>query len=536
MVVTQEMFFSLIGGLGLFIFGMRTMGDGLQKAAGQRMRRLLEMLTSNPVLGVLLGAFVTAVIQSSSATTVMVVGFVNAGLMTLPQAVGVIMGANIGTTFTAQLIAFRLTEYSLPAIAVGAAAYLFSSRRWVKYLGQVALGFGLLFLGMELMKEGMEPLRHQPKFVQMMLDLGVHPLYGLAAGIGLTALVQSSSATIGILQGLAAQGLITLKAALPILFGDNIGTTVTALLASIGTGITARRAAVTHLVFNLVGTFVFLALAPVVTSIVLQSSVDPVRQIANAHTLFNVSNTLLQLPFVAAMVWLVKYLVPGQESALQPGPKYLERRLLATPDAALEQAGRETQRMAQLAEETLDDAVRAFSSRDMRLIREALDKERVINDLEKEITRYLVELSRRSLTDHQSNALNALLNQINDIERVGDHAENIAELAEIRIENNLPFTELAMGDFFQMYDRIMTIYRNACQAMNTGDKPLAREVMKQEDSIDAVEKDLRERHIRRLNGGVCYPESGVVFLDILSNFERIADHASSIAHILLEND
>ena len=532
----QAMLFGFLGGLGLFIYGMRAMGDGLQKAAGDRMRRLLETLTRNPVLGLLVGAVVTAVIQSSSATTVMVVGFVNAGLMTLSQAVGVIMGANIGTTVTAQLIAFKLTDYALPALGMGVALNLFGRRKSQRDWGQVVVGFGLLFLGMETMGNAMLPLRDMPQFANLTIMYSQHSVLGVLTGFFMTALVQSSSATIGILQAMAGEGLITIQVALPILFGDNIGTCITALLSSIGASLTARRAAMLHLTIKAVGAVIFILLMPFMVYLVSLTSSDVVRQIANAHTIFNLLTAAILLPFTGYIIWLVIRMLPG-EAEVEPfdrGPKYLDRRLLKNPSIAMAQVQKELERMALIAEELLDDSFQSFLRNDPRKIKEALEKEEILNELEREINNYLVNISQRNMSSQQSTRLTILYNVVNDIERVGDHAENIVELAEYRHDHGLPFSRQALEGLTAMHSRVAGAFSQAAEGLRSEEREVLEQVIEVEDSIDRMEEELRQAHISRLNEGRCYPGSGVVFLDIISNFERIGDHASSMAYWLLE--
>ncbi len=533
--VTVDMWFSLLGGLGLFIYGMRLMGDGLQKSAGDSLRRLLEILTTNPVMGVMVGTVVTALVQSSSATTVMVVGFVNAGLMTLRQAVGVIMGANIGTTITAQLIAFKLDEYALPAIGLGAALYLFGRTKRQRYIGQIFLGFGILFLGMSVMKDAMRPLREIEEFRQMLVSLGQNPLLGVLAGFALTTVVQSSSASIGILLGLTAQGLVDLRTALPILFGDNIGTTTTALLSSIGTTVAARRAALAHLTFNVIGSAVFLLIIPILIPVVEFTSADPLRQVANAHTLFNVTNTILQLPMIGLLVYIVKRLIPGEEAVVEHGPKFLDRRILESPSIAIGQVLRELDRMGRVAREMLATSMQAVLTNDQKLVDSAREMEVVINDLEKEITHYLVDLSKLSLTDNQAERVNALLNIVNDIERVGDHADNISELAEYKIDHQLTFSDTAVEDLKRIYAEVDSAVDKAVSALRKGDPTEASRVLELEDIIDDLQREMRARHICRLNEGKCHPTSGVVFLDIISNLERVGDHSRNVAQWILDH-
>ncbi len=528
------MVLGLLGGLAVFVYGMHTMGEGLQKVAGDRLRRLLEVVTSNRVLAVVVGALVTSIIQSSSATTVMVVGFVNARLLSLTQAAGVIMGANIGTTVTAQMVAFKLTDLALPSITLGVSLRLFARRRWYRHLGDVFLGFGFLFMGLGLMTTSMRPLRDMEWFVRAKLALVANPLLGVLTGFVLTSLVQSSSATIGLLQALAMQGLVGIDVALPLLFGDNIGTTVTALLSSIGASRNARRAALVHLLFNTVGTVIFLLMLPLVTWAVVRTSADPARQIANAHTMFNLVNTCIQLPFIGALVALAHRLVPGMDEGIERGLKHVDRRLLETPAVAVGQAGKEIARMGALAAETLSDAMEGFFRNDSRLIKKAYEKEEVVNELERDLTDFLAELARRALTDEQAARVTQFLNTINDVERVGDHAENVAELAEYKIEHDLPFSPMAIGELRYMFGEVHSAFVRALEALERGDTRLAREVVRQEDVIDRIEKELRANHIRRLNEGTCFPASGIIFLDIISNLERVGDHAAQMADSVLE--
>jgi len=528
------MIFGVLGGLGLFLFGMKVMGDGLQSAAGEKLRRILEKLTKYPVVAVLVGAFTTAIIQSSSATTVMVVGFVNSGLMSLKQAIGVIMGANIGTTVTAQLISFKLTDYIFHIIAFGFILYYFSKKRLYRYVGQVFLGFGILFLGLKVMQDTVGPLKGSQAFSDFIMSFSDHPLLGVLVGIGTTVIVQSSSATVGMLIALANQGLVPFDAAIPVLFGDNIGTCVTALLASIGTNCNARRAALAHLTFNIVGTTIFLAFLPFFKSFVLAITPDvPARLIANAHTSFNVLTTMLLLPLINVLAAFVKRLVPGEEEEVQRGPVYLDERMLDSPAVALSLATKETIRMADLAELTLRNAMQGFFERDTKLLEKAFEFEKIVDELEKAITFYLVKLSQKGLTPALSRKHTALLHVLNDVERVGDHSENIAELALMRIEEELPFSEYAISELEKIFELVHDVFVTAVQALEQEDREKAMSVIKKEPLVDQMERELRKSHLERLNKGICYPTSGVVFLDIISNLERIGDHAHNIAQAVL---
>jgi phosphate:Na+ symporter len=530
-----KMIFSLLGGLGLFIYGMKLMGDGLQKVAGEKLKRILEVLTTNRFLGVLVGAGVTAIIQSSSATTVMTVGFVNAGLMNLAQAAGVIMGANIGTTMTAQLIAFKLTDIAPFVLAIGAAMVMFSSKKKVKDAGEIVLGFGVLFVGMTMMETSMKPLRSLPEFQNLILALGKHPFMGVLVGMGMTALVQSSSATIGILMALAAGDAITLAVALPILFGDNIGTCVTALLASIGTTKNARRAALIHLTFNSIGTIIFMSLMGVVLYVIPMIGGDIQRQIANAHTMFNISNVVIQVGFISYLVKFVNKLVPGEDAKTDALVlEYLDQRLLETPSVAVGQVIKEVTRMGKLASKNLEDSIEAFIKGDEKLVNTVLEREKVINFLDKEITAYLVSLSNTSLSEHQSKIVTSLFHVINDIERMGDHADNISEQAIYSLEDNLSYSDNAINELRNIYKMVKDGVDNAVRALENFDFDSAQKTLNLEKEVDKLEHSLRIEHIERLNKGVCYPASGTVFLDLLSNLERVSDHSKNIAYMVLD--
>lgn len=531
-----KMIFQLLGGLGLFIYGMSLMGDGLQKAAGEKLKKILEVLTTNRIFGILVGAGVTSIIQSSSATTVMTVGFVNAGLMTLKQAAGVIMGANIGTTMTAQLIAFKLTDIAPFVLAIGAVMVLFSKKKKIKDIGEIVLGFGILFVGMTMMEISMRPLASMPEFKNLIVTLGAHPILGVLVGLGMTATVQSSSATIGILMALAANSGIGLEVALPVLFGDNIGTCATALLASIGTGKNARRAALIHLTFNTIGTIIFmLALKPVLYLIPLLGG-DIQRQIANSHTLFNVTNTLLQAPFIPLLVKFVNKLIPGEDKKGEAmSLEYLDRRLVETPYAAINLVIKEVVRMGRLSSENLTTAIESFVDKDEKKMNKTFEREELINFLEREITGYMVSVSKENLSEQQTHTVTSLFHVVNDIERIGDHAENIAELCQYRIDHSLNFSDQAITELKYIYENAKNAIDTCVDSLDTFDLGLAQKVIQIENKIDDLEKQLRNDHIDRLNKGICYPASGAIFLDIISNLERVGDHSNNIAQIVIES-
>jgi phosphate:Na+ symporter len=529
-----KMIFQLLGGLGLFVYGMKLMGDGLQKAAGEKLKRMLEVLTSNKFFAVLVGAGVTAIIQSSSATTVMTVGFVNAGLMNLFQAAGVIMGANIGTTMTAQLIAFKLTDIAPFILAIGAVMVMFSKKKRTRDIGEIVLGFGILFVGMSMMERSMKPISQLDSFRNLIVLLGQHPFMGVLVGLGMTALVQSSSATIGILMTLAATGNITLAVALPILFGDNIGTCATALLASIGTTKNARRAALIHLIFNVTGTIIFMSAFGLVLKIVPTFGGDIQRQIANAHTMFNVTNVAIQIWFIGILVKVVNKLVPGEdEKSSSLVLEYLDSRLLETPSIAVGQVIKEVTRMGKLSSANLTDAMQAFLNSDEKLMSTVIERETTINYLEREITGYMVSLSNTPLSEHQSELITSLFHVVNDIERIGDHADNLGELARYKMENKISFSDKAISDVTYMFETVKYAVDNSVAALENSDLESAQKTLDAEYKIDTMEQQLKKEHITRLSNHECSPAGSSVYLELLTNLERVGDHSNNIAQMVL---
>jgi len=535
---TVAMIISLLGGLGLFLFGMKMMGEGLEKAAGDRLKALLEVLTKNRFMGVVIGAVVTAIIQSSSATTVMVIGFVNAGLMSLAQTTGIIMGANIGTTITAQLIAFKLTNIAPLAIFTGIVLIFFAKKRSLKKFGEIVAGFGILFMGMQVMSDAMNPLRDNPGFANLMVRFE-NPLLGVLTGCLMTVLIQSSSASIGILQALAMQELIGLDSAIYILFGLNIGTCITAILASIGANANAKQTAGFHLTFNLIGTALFMILigagVPIVPFVKSISGADTVRQIANAHTLFNVGTTIVVFPLAGQLAKLMQRIIPSKsEDILDKKLKYLDMRILETPPIAVGQITKEIDRMAMLARDNVQKAIKAFIDRDDSLIAEVLRVEDTLNFLNREITRYLVKVNGLDLPNHDLALVGGFFHVVNDIERIGDHAENLVEYAEYSIDENLHYSEMAIKEVTEMKDRVLAMLDDALEAFKTRDKSLVQRIESQEQVIDEMKTALRNTHIQRLNRNQCTPGSGVIYLDIISNLERVADHATNIAYSVLD--
>ena len=530
---------SLLGGLGLFLYGMNLMAEGLQKSAGDKLKKIVEKLTSNTVMGVLVGTVVTAIIQSSSAATVMVVGFVNAGIMSLSQAIGVIMGANIGTTVTAQLVSFKLEAIAPVALGIGIILYLFSKKEKTKELATILLGFGILFTGMEFMKDAVKPLAEYEGFRRALIYFGEHQFLGIIAGFAITGIIQSSSASMGMLIALASQGLIPLSSALPILYGDNIGTCVTSLLSSIGASRNAKRAATMHLTFNVIGTLIFVLILnyPISALVKWLDPTDAARQIANAHTIFNVVNVLILLPFAKYIVKIVLKIMPitEEESEATAATKYLDERIIQTPSIALGNTVKEVSRMGQKANKALEYSMNSLINKSMTDVEKTEKYEEHVNLLQKEILNYLLKLSKSPLNDEERNKVDLLFNTVNDIERVSDHAENISELSRLAIEKDLQFSDTALEEMNNIYSKAKENFNVAIKGLENYDKSIISKVYEIEDEVDALDKLYRKKHIERLNNGKCTIDSGVLFLDLLTNLERISDHSCNIVNNIETN-
>ncbi len=531
----------LIGGLGLFFFGMQIMSEGLKKIAGERLKSILSIVTKLPVLGILTGAAVTCFIQSSSATTVMVVGFVNAGLLALKQAISVIMGANIGTTFTAWLVSsmsvFKATHYALPAIGIGLAMRSFARTKNARFWGQVLMGFGLLFLGLDFMKDAFLPLKESQYVKDMFVAFGHNPLLGVLVGMIFTVLLQSSSATIAIVQVLAFNGIISFPVAIPIMIGDNIGTTITAQLASVGTTLSARRAAMSHSLFNIIGAgymlvFVYTGWFVRAIDFVIPGAVTAKNimfYIAVSHSSFNVINALVFMPFIGFLEKASIFLVRKKKGAIEIGPQYLETHLLATPPIALEQARMESVRMMGLASRSVSHSVKSFLENDLDELKPVTKLEEAVDSLQSAITQYLVELSQRTLSEEDSEELPVLIHSVNDIERIGDHAENIAELAERKIEKKLPFSGEAVNELSLMWNELSSMMIETEEALRKNDPAIAESALAREQRVNRFQVDLKKAHVNRLSQGICDIKSGIVFMDFVDNLEKIGDHLTNVA-------
>lgn len=545
-----QMIVTLLGGLAVFIYGMNLMSDGLQKTAGDRMRNILYVLTKNPVVGVLAGALVTAVLQSSSATTVMVIGFVSAGLMKLPQAVSVVLGANIGTTVTAQLIAFKIGDYAWIFVVIGFVMFFFIKKEKVQNIGETLFAFGLLFVGINTMSATMKPLAQTEAFSQLMLNVADSPVLGVVVGALMTAIIQSSSAVIAVLQNLAAtpgpdgvNSLIGIEGAIPILFGTNIGTTVTALLASIGASINAKRTALAHTLFNFSGTLIFLFVIPLYTKLVIMISpagpeVEVIsRQVANAHLLFNVIATILWLPFIFVLVKIVTKLIRG-EDAVKPisEPLYLDYKVIETPLFAIHLAAQEILRIADITSEMIGQAREAFLLNSYKAVYKVEELEEVVNNVQEQTVKYLSSLfGMDSLTEKQAMEISAYIHIASDIEHIADQCTNISEFAADKIKGGYDFSDTAVAELTVSFDQIEYMMKTTLNALRTGDRILANDVLEQEKEVNQMEARLRKNHMKRLNERKCSPEFTVIYTDMIHNLEKIGDYCTNIAEAVLED-
>jgi phosphate:Na+ symporter len=552
----QPFLFGLLGGLGMFLYGMKIMSEGLQKIAGDRMRRILGALTDNRLIGMAVGMAVTALIQSSTATTVMVVGFINAGLISLMQALGVIIGANIGTTVTAQLIAFKIAKFALPAIGAGAALKLFTRQSRWQHIGEAVLGFGLIFLGLTLMKEAFDPLRGNPELQSLFLSVGDNPLLGVLIGAVVTILVQSSSATIGLTIAMATSGLLSYPASVALILGENIGTTLTANLAAFGTSLAARRAALAHMLYNVFGVGIMLlcfswftelitAITPGSPDFVIQTSGQAeqlggaigdkpfiARHIANAHTLFNVISALIFLPLIGPMARLTAALIPGREEAREFHLKYLDARVLNTPPIALAQARAETARMIRITGEVVDETLALLNDQDLRRMDVLRSKEDQVDLLQREITDFLVTLSQQSITAETSREVSALMHQVNDLERIGDHCMHLGRLVHRKLEQRIIFSEAGRREIADISGLVEGFFKATVLALDARDGTFIAQAQVLEDGIDRLEESLRNNHIARLNTGECTVTSGLIYIDMLHNLEKIGDHTFKLVRSL----
>lgn len=525
--MTFDMIIWLLGGLGLFLYGMNMMGDGLESAAGSKLKFILEKVTSNPFSAVLVGAAVTGIIQSSSATTVMVVGFVNSGILNLVQATGIIMGANIGTTVTAFLVSINIDALVPILLFAGSMLVLISGGGKRRHVAMIILGFGILLFGMETMSTAMYPLRNSETFKNLIVTLGQRWYLGLLLGLAITLLIQSSSATTGILIALTQTGNITIEIAFPIVLGANIGTCITALLSSITANRTAKQAAVVHLLFNVIGAAIFLPFGPLLIQLVkIISPASVPLEISFIHLIFNTLNTLLLLPFSGTLIRMSQFIV-GKDA--EKPAEILDMRLLQTPIIAQGQVIKETVKMAELAKMNYKMAIEGFVNNDLSQMEEIYKNEKRINELTEIITQFMVELSKSEIDINEFAKIGNTYHVINDIERIGDHAENIIELAEERNRKNVAISDAAKEELATIYGYTTMAIDIAIDSYRYNDRVKAQSIFQLEQRIDELQKAYRETHIRRLNAGKCTALASILFLDLLSNMERVGDHAKNIA-------
>lgn len=543
---TVKICFGLIGGLALFLYGMNTMSDALQKTAGERMKKILSFLTKNPIMGALAGALVTAVLQSSSATTVMAIGFVSAGLMTLPQAISVIFGANIGTTMTAQLLAFKLSDYIYPIIFIGFMLQFVGKTEKLKNIGMVIFSFGLLFEGIEIMGHVMKPLAGSSVFVDLMTEVSSTPVLGVLLGGVMTLVVQSSSATIAVLQNFAAQpaadgvsSVIGLTGAIPILLGDNIGTTITAILASIGQTKNAQRTAIAHSIFNISGSLVCLCIIPLFAQFVQYISpsgreIDVIsRQIANAHTTFNVVCTLAWLPFIPVMVKIVKAIIRGEDKNLKAAyePQYLDNNLLDKPAAAMYLASLELERLVGLADRTLNQLKLVLDSQRTAKDYEAFQEDlMILEQLQGRVTEYITKLlSGGYLTEQQSEETARLLFVTNNIQRMGERCRDMDEICRQVVAQNRVFSSAANEEIVKCITLAQSLLSRSVEAVKTGSKEMVNDIFRDTDQMRRSERRCNKAHLKRVKEGECHANMTPYFSDLLYNLSRIADNCVSIA-------
>ena len=524
----QQMAFGFLGGLGLFLFCIKYMGDGLQMAAGDRLRFILDKYTTSPFLGVLVGIFVTALIQSSSGTSVITIGLVGAGLLTLRQAIGIIMGANIGTTITTFIIGFNITHYALPIIFLGAACLFFVRHNFINNLGRILFGFGGIFFALTLMSGAMEPLKYLPAFTELTVKLSHQPILGVFIGTIITMLVQASSATISILQNVYQENLITLKAALPVLFGDNIGTTITAIIAVIGANTSAKRLALSHTMFNVIGTVIFLILLSPFSIFVEKMAqilhLNPKVTIAFAHGSFNVITTILLFPFIGVLEYIVVKLIKEKdEDRVEHKPKYLDSALISAPSIALGQVKQEMLSMISITLKSLERSVKFFHNHDEKDAEKVEKSEDAINNIDQEITKYLTTLSQEHITEKDGEEISMYLDMCRDVERIGDHAIGIVRDVRYEIKKKVVFTDVAHQEIEKLFRISKRIIETAEEALKNDDTEKAFAVVDLHNKLYAKEKEVRKAHIKRVSKQQCDVKAGLYYIDVVSHFRNLVE-------------
>lgn len=526
----------LLGGLALFLYGMELTSDGLQRTAAEKMKDIIQKLTTNPLMGVVVGIVVTVLLQSSSATTVLLVGLTSAGLMTLPQSLGVTLGAGVGTTVTPLMMTFKIERYALLAVAAGFVIMFVAKRQRTRFVGQVVLGVGFLFYGMKVMSDSVVPLRESEFFVNYLISLGDRPLIALLISTIFTAIIQSSAATVTLAISLATQGILPFEAALPIVFGANIGTCGTALLSSIGATTEAKRVAISHVVYKAIAAFLLLPLLEPFGALVRMTSDVMERQIAYSHVLFNVAMVIIFIPFTSQMAWLMRKIVPERETeALTAQPKYLDRLALNTPSVALDLAEQEVLRLQGIVMEMVDAVGEMITARDEKLIAETLATEEIVDVLYKEVSQYLSDLSQTTMSDVDSQRIVALLHVVNDLEHIGDSIVKIARNVQKKLEGGLRFSDLGREEMLAYHVQVRDVINAAFESFRKRDAALAQQVLSREADLTQDERELRESHIARLRSGLSETRSTTsIHLDVLNGLRQMATHAGDVAHTVLD--
>lgn len=525
-------FLQILAGVGVLVYGIIIMGDSLQAIAGDRLRKLIGSLTGTPIKGLLVGTIVTGILQSSSAATVMVVSFVDVGFMNLVQAIGVILGANIGTTVTGQLIAFKITNIAYVSACAGAAACILGQKKRHKQIGMGLVGFGLLFIGMDMMVEPLSYLKFHPEIMTM---FGDHIFLAFLSGLVITLIVQSSSATVGLTMAVASQGIVPLTTAVAIILGDNIGTTITAVLASLGCNRSAKQAAAAHVLIKVIGTIIIFPIIPFYAKLVELTSGDIVRQVANAHSIFSFALAVMFLPFITPYAKLIKKILPDDREQQVLGTQFLNPVLIgASPAAAVDAVRKEMVHMARVALKMIETCRVMFETKNDKLVDEIDRMERNVDEMTHDTVRYSTNVAQTGLPSDLSVILSGCIGAAGDIERIGDHATNLSEMYQYMRNHRLIFSEKALYECNEMFELVISTLAKSIQSLEEEDSELAHEVIGMENEIDSMEKTLRAQHIGRLNDGGCVPGAGVVFIDILSNLERVGDHAHNFVMVVFD--
>lgn len=542
--MSMSVILSLMGGLGLFLYGMKLMSDGIEKAAGAKLRGILEFFTTNRFTGMLVGIVFTAIVQSSSACTVMVVSFVNSGLMSLYQAAGVILGANIGTTVTSQLVSFNLSKAAPAFLFAGVVAVMFFKNENVKKIGEIILGFGILFMGLSGMSGAMSGLREDPVIVELFASM-TNPFVAILVGMVVTAIIQSSSVTVSIVLLMANQGLLALPISLFIILGCNIGSCGSAMIASLAGKKDAKRSAMIHLLFNILGSVIFcfifmVAVGPIVEFLERVSGGNPGRCIANAHTMIKVCQVIILFPFSNLLVKMTYFFIPGEDKKIGYRDnfqlKYIGDKVVFNPATAVVEVINEMERMASLASENLNRAMNALITLDEEDIEEVYAVEKNINFLSQSITNYLVKINQTTLPIEDLKSIGALFHVVNDIERIGDYAENVADCARQRKTNEISFSKEAQRELGEMLEMVNKIVQYSVDMFAKSNEAHVKDIMALEDAIDEKERELQRKHVGRLTKNECTPEAGMLFSDVISGLERVSDHATNIAFSIIHED